>query len=198
MTDKEITLNEFTNVKEIRKNFLYTKNGYLMTYLRVHSLNISLMSLEEKKGRTASLAASFASDRKDFAYFSFPREIDLDNYKQYIKGKYQEEMNDIGKRHLLAGMLLEANDLATSGENFEHQHFIKLWQSVGKDVSKSEQELWKRTEEFKSRYESAGIPTEILAEQEIIKMCNLFGNSLQAPYDNRDYNLIYEKIAKLE
>lgn len=191
------SLNEFTNVRDIRRNFLYTKDGYLMTYLRIHPLNISLMSLEEKKGRTASLAASFEGDRRDFVYFSFPREIDLDKYKQYIRNRYQEELEDIGRRHLLGEMLLEASELATSGENYEHQHFIKLWEKAGQDRQKTEAGLMRRTEDFRGRYEAAGIPAGILGEQEIIRMCNLFGNSLQAPYGSTGSGLLYENIVKL-
>lgn len=197
MTDSAQTLNEFVNVKDIHKNFLYTRDGYLMTYLRIHPLNISLMSMEEKKGRTAGLAASFEGDRGDFVYFSFPREIDLDKYKQYIRKRYQEELEDIGRRHLLGEMLLEASELATSGENYEHQHFIKLWKKTGQDRQKAETGLMRRTEDFKGRYESAGIPAEILQEQEIIRMCNLFGNALQAPYGNTESGLLYENIVKL-
>lgn len=61
-----MTANEFTNVKDVRDCFLYTKDGYIMTYLRIYPINISLMSLEEKKAKTQVLTASFENDRKDF------------------------------------------------------------------------------------------------------------------------------------
>lgn len=192
-----MTANEFTNVKDIRKNFLYTRDGYIMAYLRIHFLNISLLPEEEKQGRTRNLAASFEGDRKDFAYCSFPREIDLDSYKDYLKRLFSDEVGNIGKRHLLTELLLEANELATNGENYEHQHYIKLWHYLGTDRQKVESELLRRAEEFKSRYEAAGIPAEILQETEIIKMCNLFGNAVQAPFDQTEGNLLYESIAQL-
>ena len=79
------TANEFVNVKDIKRKFLYTKDGYVMVYLRIYPYNLDLLSQEERRAKAAALAASFDGDRKDFVYFTFPREIDLDKYKNTLK-----------------------------------------------------------------------------------------------------------------
>lgn len=192
-----MTANEFTNVKDIKKNFLYTRDGYVMCFLKISFYNIDLLSKEEKRSKTAALAASFEGDRKDFAYFTYPREIDLDVYKSDLKDKYNAEMTSLGRRHLLAELIVEATELATNGENYEHQHFIKLWKRIAGGRQDAESELQTRAEEFKARYESTGIPVEILKESDILKMCNLFGNSLQAAFEIVDANT-YETIPKIK
>lgn len=195
---RDKTANEFTNVKDIKKIYLYSKDGYIFSYLRIHFLNLDLLPTEEKKSKAAALAASFESDRKDFVYTAYPREIDLDKYKNEIKQRYREEDHNLGKKHILQEMLLEATDLATNGENYEHQHFIKIWKKVSTNKQDAEVEVKNRIEEMKSRYTNIGITAEILQAQDIIKMCNLYGNGLQASYEVTNNNFVYESITQLK
>ena len=195
---KILTANEFTNFQDVKGMFLYTKDGYLMSYLHIPFLNIDLMSKEEKTQRTQRMAASFDGDRKDFVYFTFPREIDLDLYKQQLKKRYNDEMASTGRKHILQEMILESIELATNGENYEHQHFVKLWKKIGVDKGEAENELRNRTEEFKARYRENGIPAEIIKDQEILKMCTLFSNAMQAPYETIDQASLIESTLKLK
>ena len=192
------TANEFTNVKNVEGIYLYTKDGYIFCYLRVPFFNIDLLPRPEKKAKAKSLAASFASDRYDFAYCSYPREIDLDVYKNDIKRRYRNEMDNRGKQKLLQIMLSEATELATNGENYEHQHFIKIWVKVGNDREDSKQIIKGRIEDMKIRYNNIGISATILQENDIIKMCNLYGNSLQAPYEVSTSQYVYETITNIK
>ncbi len=180
------TANEYTNVKDIQGNFLYTKNGFAFVYIRVYPYNLDLVSTAERKAKTDILAASFDSDRKNFSYFSVPRELDLDEYKTHLSNAYQEEQDSkyaLGRRKILRIMLKEAYLLSTSGENYEHQHFFKLWAYLGSNPKDACHGLLERAEEFRQRYEAVGIKTELLDEVDVIKLCNLFGNGSQAPYE---------------
>lgn len=192
-----MTANEFTGVKDIRGCFLYRTDGYIMSYLRVYFLNLDLLSEADRHAKTEVLTRSFESENKNFVYEAYPREIDLDKYKNELKDRYKEELNHIGKRHILTIMLNEAIELASNGENFEHVHFIKLWTSPGRNRLDSEKELKDRLSDFQKRYAAVGVRTEILGEQEIIKMCALYGNAVQAVYDVPVNNLIYEQIGRL-
>ena len=90
--EKKLTVRDFVDAADVRGQFLYRKDGYILTYLRIFSYNLELMTEEARKGVTDNLAATFKEDRKDFSYFSLPREIDLDKYKINLKERYQEEM----------------------------------------------------------------------------------------------------------
>lgn len=194
---KEQSLNELVNVKDIKKNYLYTKNGYVFGYIQIFPFNLDLVPEEEKAAKINAMARSFDGDRKDWVYQSFPREIDLDSYKDFLKQKYQSELENIGKRRLLAEMILEAVELSTSGENYEHQHYIKIWKKLGTNASDSIQRLKERMEEFKARYEMVGIRAEILNYEQIIKLCNLYGNSTMISYEHVSDNSIYTPITQL-
>ena len=86
------TANEFVNVKDIKGNFLYTKDDYIFGYVRLYQFNLDLLSREERYIKTQALTSSFEADRKSFDYLSFPREIDLDDYKNSLKEKYKDEL----------------------------------------------------------------------------------------------------------
>ena len=183
MNEGKMTANQYTNVKDIKETFLYTKNGYLMAYIKVNKNNIALLRKEEKRGKSDQLAASFGEDRNDFMYVSYPREIDIDDHKEEVKGMLLAT-EDIGRKNLLEIIQENYNHLSTSGENYSHQHYIKIWKYIGKkDIREIKVELMQRAKSFVQRYEEAGIPTKILDSNEIIKMCNLFGNAAQAPFD---------------
>lgn len=192
---EELTSNDYVNVKNIIGDTLYTKNGYIMCYLRIYNFNTALFSREECKARTETLVAMLKNDRGTFQYMTYPREADLDDYKKDLKERIQSEDTEIGVREILRGLYREANELSTSGENFEHQHFIKLWRKIeGNDLKRLEHDLMQRRGDFIEAYAAVGIRVEALKEQEIIKLCNLFGNSFISPYEITHYDM-YEEIS---
>lgn len=196
--NREQTANEITNVKDIKGNFLYSKDDYIFGYLRVYSYNLELLSKDERRIKTQNLSLSFEGDRKEFDYYALPREVDLDDYKNYLKRKHQEELNNYGKRQILAIMIREAGILSSSGENYEHHHFFKLWARIGKNINDTKNDLMTRLEEFQQRYATAGIRAEILVETEIFKLCNLFTNSQQISFMTSVDNPVFTTIPMLK
>lgn len=191
-----MTVRDFIDAKDVKGIYLYRKDGHVLGYLRVYFFNLNLKSKPEKRGITDILTSSFKDDRKDFDYFTLPREIDLDKYKDLLKGMHTNTV-DLGKRHILAKMMLEGARLSMSGQNYEHQHFIRIW-SRDKSRERAEDEVRERLKDFRARYAAVDITTKILEEQDIIKLCNLFGNSLQASFERADNNRMYEPIMQME
>ena len=183
---------DFVDAADVKGLYLYRKDGTIMTFLRVYPYNLNLKSREERKAETDRLAASFGDDRKDFVYFTLPREIDMDKYKQLLKHQYESQM-DLGKRHILGAMMEQCAYISTNGENYEHQHFIKIWSKKNSRTA-AEEQLKERITDFKIRYNAAGIQCEILQEPDIVKLCNLYGNSLQASFESVDESAIYTPI----
>ena len=188
--DPKITppTSDFVDAADVKGMFLYRKDGIILTYLRVHFYNLDLLEMEAKRGKADTLTAEFKEDGKDFTYFSLPREIDLDRYKQNLKSRYRDAQV-MGKRHIVSILMEECADLTTSGENFEHQHYIRIWKDGRADKSNAELVLKERITDFHNMYANVGIKTTILGETEIVKLCNLFGNSLQAPFVHVDSTL---------
>ena len=173
--------NEIINVMDIDDKFLYTRDGYIISFLKIGNINMELMGEDELKNMTMKLALSFEGDKEDFDYFTLPSQVNLDTNKEYLRKKHQE-IEDVGRRKGLDLMLQEMTRLSTSGENYEHQHYIKIWRKIGSNIKDTQNEQYIRLMEFRDRYVMAGIPCEVMKDREIIKMCNVFGNPLQAPF----------------
>lgn len=191
------SVRNFIDAADIKGQFLYRKDGYILTFLRIYPFNLELLSKEERKALTDNLTATFKSDRKDFVYFSLPREVDLDKYKQDLKNRYQQEMN-LGRRQLLNMMMMQCARKIMSGDNYEHQHYIKIWKlgSIGTKIN-TEDALSERIHEFETRYQSIGIQCELLQESEIVKLCNLYGNSVYATTEIVDESTMYSPIMQM-
>ena len=166
------TANSLVEVADIENCFLYRKDDYILGYLRIGSINLELLSAEELQILTQKLSMSFEGDRDNFDYFTLPSQVNLDPNKDFIK-EIRQGTDDIGKRKGLTLMMQEMTRLSTSGENFEHQHIVKIWKKIGSNIKDTEKDLRNRLSDFRERY---------LKDKEIIKLCNLFGNPLQAPY----------------
>ena len=194
-TEEMPAARDFVDAADVRGMYLYRKDGFIMSYLRIFPFNFDLLSKEEQKAETDKLTAKSRDDRKNFIYFTLPREIDLDGYKNFLIDKHTEEYK-LGRRHIISVMIQQAAKLSTSGNNYEHQHFIRIW-AKNKERAKAEEELKERIMDFKIRYEESGIMTKILDEKEITKLCNLFGNALQAGFESVDDSTLYTPVMQL-
>ncbi len=180
-----MTANDFVNVKDIHGIYLYTRDNCIFSYLRIYPFNIDLLSQAEREALTNRLAAAFDSDRKNFVYCTFPRELDLDAYKGFLKERRIQEMESLGKKHIIDELILKAAEMSSSHENYEHQNVYKIWIQVNEYVSRpqAEGQLRERIFRFRDIYLDAQMKAEILQEKEIIKLCNLYSNSRSANYD---------------
>lgn len=191
---KNITANDWVNVKDIKGNIIYTKNNYLIGFLKLSFVNIALMDLMELEAKTKNMVATWNGDRKDFVYMSLPRELDLDKYKNFLKEKHTNEIEHLGRRRILSMLIIEGTKLSTSGENYEHLQYVKLWEPIENNIKRAEETLRERLSDYKSRFQLSGSEVEILGEIELTKLCNLFANSNQASYEIVDKNLAYTPI----
>lgn len=185
------TVRDFVDAADVHGQYLYRKDGYILSYLRVYPFPISLMPKAEKEAKTDVLTACFKADRKDFDYCTLPMEIDMNQYKQNIKDKYKQQSN-LGKRNLLNMMMGQVAQIVMNGENYEHYHYVRIWK-LGSQRTKREVEeaLGERIAEFEKWYTSIGIKCEILQEDEIIRICNLFGNPLLSSTVVPEFRYVY-------
>ena len=94
-------------------------------------------------------------------------------------------------------MIAEINRLIDENANLRAK-LENVYESVGiKSVENAESEILERLNSIKECYEEAGIRTEILEYEQIIKLCNLFGNSDQISYIHVDNNAAYVPIAQI-
>lgn len=197
VTDQKLlTANEMTNVKDISKGIIYTKDGYLIKYLRLYAINIDLLSNAEKVSKCNTLTGAFKGEKNNFSILSIPRTVDMEEYINFLQTKYDEEMENANRKMLLSVMINDSTKNILSGSNFEHQYYFQIWEKEKYDgnIGQVEALLEKRMHDFESRYATIQNHTKILDDTELLRLCNLFGNSNTALFETYENNNQYTPI----
>ena len=83
-------------------------------------------------------------------------------------------MNSVNEqKELLKHEIVEMGGFALSGEVVERQFYIKIWD---KAVDGVERELLQKLKYLSGYFADCGIQTEILEQQDIVRLCNLVNN----------------------
>lgn len=181
--EKIQTANNMIDVKDVKKNILYTKSDYLIGYLRLMPINIELLSKRELESLCNILAGGFKSIDFPFSILSIPRSVDLESYIAFLNQSYEEEIENQHRKALLRIMLKEASEKVMNDSNYEHQFFIKVWEEKSSNEY-VEAKLAQKLENIAGRYALVQNETKRLNDEEIIKLCNLFANNSTAVFEN--------------
>lgn len=184
------TANDFIDVKEIKRNLLYTKSGYVIGYLKLLPINISLLNNKELCSLNINITSKFKAEKEIFSFFIVPRSVDMDKYLNFLEKKIENEMTSINKRTLLNAMVRAATQKVSSGQNFEHQFYLAIREKEGKEAKLNE-----RIREFENYYNSVGNQVMRVEDSEILKLCNLFTNGIATLEEEND--LYYTGLTKL-
>lgn len=169
---ERINANDFVNVKDIKDRYLYTRDGYIIMYIKINPISIDLLSEREKKLLCKTLTAELSSEQKPYKFLAVSRPVDIspliNEYTGIIANGSDQKQKD-----LLRNEMLVMSNYALSGEVVERQFYIMIWDKHEEDI---EREISKRCYEFKSKIESGNIHCEILKQQYIVRLCNLINN----------------------
>ncbi len=175
--------NEFVNVKDIRGKFLYTRDGLAMAYLKILPISIDLFSKNEKKQIIRQLTANMSSVQYPFQLLAVSRPVDISP----ILSELSETLTgtaDMRQKELLKQEILEMSGFALSGEVVERQFFIKLWDRANDGA---ERDLLQKLKCLEGYFSDVGIRTEILEQQDIVRLCNLINNPAYVHLEDTDF-----------
>lgn len=177
------TANDFVNVKDIKDKYLYTRDGYIVMYIKIDPISIELLSEQEKKQLCKSLTAELSSEQKPFKFLAVSRPVDISpliNEYTRILGT----TSDHKQKDLLRNEMIVMSNYALSGEVVERQFYIMLWEQYENSV---ERDISKRCYEFVSKSESCNIRCEILKQNDIVKLCNLINNPAYSNIEDSEF-----------
>jgi len=161
----EVTASEFTNVRDICGNFLYTLDGQILCYLKVTPVSIDLYSKSEKKGMIRTLTADLSAMNFPFKFIAVSRPVDISPLLSELNSLLMSPDNV--QRELLKREMVEMANFAMSGEVIQRQFYIVLWD---KDIDGAERELLQRAKQFAENFNGSRIPCEIIGQQEIVRL----------------------------
>jgi len=74
---EENTAQDFINIVDIKDNFLYTRDGYIMSYFRIQPISIELLSEREKESLCNMLTAELSSINEPFKFIAISRPVNI-------------------------------------------------------------------------------------------------------------------------
>lgn len=162
---------EFINVKDISGNFLYTRDGLMLCYLKLTPISIDLYSKTEKKNIIRTLTAEMSATQFPFKFIAVSRPIDISPLLSELHSLLMT--TNMRQKELLRAEMMEMSNFAMSGDIVERQFYIVLWDKV---LDGMERELTNRARLFAENFNGNKISCEILQQQDIVRLCNLVNN----------------------
>ena len=78
--NKNKSLNEFLNIKNIDENFLYILDNKVITFIKVYPITTELFSEEELENKMDSMSVEFSNEQYPYSIFVIPRQADITEY----------------------------------------------------------------------------------------------------------------------
>ena len=180
-----LTAQEFSNVKDIQDIYLYTLDGYLISYIKVNSISIDLLSDMERKSITRKLTDEFSEIEETFMFMAVSRPVDITP----LVNDYMDMMHstdDHIRKELLRQEIKVISEYSLSGEVVQREFFYKIWEKVHESA---ESNLQKRVNNMVNKLETAGFSCEILKRNNIIRLCNLVNNPAFAAIEDTNVDM---------
>jgi len=167
----EAAANEFINVKDICGNFLYTRDGLALCYLKLTPISIDLLSKTEQRNIVRTLTAEMSATQIPFKFIAVSRPIDISPLLSELHSLLMT--TDMKQKELLKAEMIEMSNFAMGGDIVERQFYIVIWDKAHDGI---ERELMNRARLFAEIFSGSKIPCEILQQQDIVRLCNLVNN----------------------
>ena len=172
------TAQEFINVRDIQDKFLYTTDGLILTFVRIHSISIDLYSKAEKNSLIRQLTAELSDIQYPFKFLAVSRPVDISPVITDMQSMLREA-DDRRKE------ILQMSGFALSGEIVERQFYVSLWERAEEGAEK---ELLKRAVLFSEKFSGCGIPCDVLGEKEIVRLLNLVHNPSYTHLEDTEFS----------
>lgn len=182
--NKNKSLNEFLNIKNIDENFLYTLDNKVITFIKVYPINTELFSEEELENKMDSMSVEFSNEQYPYSIFVIPRQADITEYvkeQEELKKNIQDEISiKIVEKRIIA-----THELVADKNIIENEFYLYIWEEDSDNVK---EKILKRANNWKKRFKDCGFETEILEKTQIILLAKSFTIPEFARKESVDYD----------
>ncbi len=193
---KEISLNEFLNIKDIPrgKKYLYTFTNEILLFIKVSPINIELLSEDELEAKMDLMSIEFANEQFPYKILVIPRTVDISEYiheQEALKNKCEESIS----KKIIEDRIKFTTNLVADKDIIENEFYILIWE---KNIENAEIELNKRATNWINRLKNCDLVSEVLEEKDIILLVKSFTIPEFARTEGTDYSDNIVKIKRKE
>lgn len=181
---KNINLNEFLNIQRIEKNYLYTLDEQVILFLKVHPINIDLLTEEEKEAKMELMNIELSSESYQYKILVIPRAVDItDHIREQINLK--DMANDDVSINIINNRIISTTKMIENKNITENEFYIMIYEKSKENV---EVELNKRASNWIGKLKNSGYDSRILSKRDIILLVKSFTIPEFARVEGTDYS----------
>ena len=182
---KDITLNEFLNIKDIPKdkNYLITLDDQMILFLKVYPINNDLLSEDELESKMDLMSIEFANEQYPYKILVIPRAVDISEHiheQEILKNNCDDDVS----RKIVEERIKFTSNLVADKDIIENEFYLLIWT---KNSENAELELNKRADNWINRFRNCELESEILNETDIILVVKSFTIPEFARKEGTDY-----------
>lgn len=177
---REETVQQWMPIADVEGNVVYRKDNLLVSMLRIQPENIDLLSDREQKRKVEALAEGYNGEKEHIHIFCVGRPVDLSDYLEDLNSQAKMQQ-DFTRKMLLKGYILQASNIASSGEAAERRFYVIIFSKM--ENNKSVNELIGRVQELNNKFSKAELNCNVCDEDELMDVLALFASPLQASFE---------------
>lgn len=186
------TLNEFLNIKDIEDNYLTTLDGQVILFMKIFPINTDLFSEEELENKMDSMSVEFSTEQYPYSIFIIPRKVDIADFvneQQDLKRGLQDDVSI----QIVEKRIICTHELVADKNIIENEFYLCIW---SKDGENAKENLMKRANNWKQRFNNCEFETQILNKTDSILMIKSFTIPEFARKEGTDYRDNIVKIRR--
>lgn len=185
------SLNEFLNIKDIKRNYLYTLDNQIVVFIKVNPINIELLSDGELERKMDSEAIEFSNEQYPYKIMVIPRAVDI---SEHIREQEQlkKTLDDDVCIEIINNRIIATMEIVENKNIIENEFYIMLYDNYRDNI---EHELNKRVNSWINRLNNCELKCEVLEEREIILLMKSFTIPEFARTEGTDYT---DNIVKIK
>jgi len=185
------SLNEFLNIKDIKRNYLYTLDNQIMVFIKVNPINIELLSDSELERKMDSEAIEFSNEQYPYKIMVIPRAVDI---SEHIREQEQlkKSLDDDVCIEIINNRIVATMEIVENKNIIENEFYIMLYDNYRDNI---EHELNKRVNSWINRLNNCELKCEVLEERDIILLMKSFTIPEFARTEATDYT---DNIVKIK
>lgn len=171
--DKKLTSNQYINVADIKNNILYTKDNYVIAFIKVGTVSTSTMSKTDINILTKTLSSEFASVKNNLRMLKISKPVDISKLTTSYREMYRNS-NDLKQKELLREATMFLHKYSTNGNELENEYYFIVREKL---TNNSVLELEKIATSISRKFQAGKIQANVCNTEEIARLCNLFTNT---------------------
>lgn len=162
---------------------MYTLDGEIILFLKVHPINVDLLSEEELESKMDNMSIEFSNEQEPYTIFVIPRMVDISE-NIYFQESLRDKTKDDVSVEIINKRIRFQNNLIKDKDIIENEFYICIFEKFSEGI---ENRIQKRANNWVSRFRTCEFKSEVLDEKDIILLVKSFTIPEFARKEGTDY-----------